>query len=105
MAITGPWESGDRSNIFHTKKVCDEAIVGLNFLAGLADRCGERALTPQLFCNRPMIGFIALPSLLVLVVATLLVIARKRRAHDSARTLGDLSPVSGQWLSDYRRSG
>jgi len=52
-----------------------------------------------------MIGFIALPSLLVLVVVTLLAIARKRRGRDSARTLSDLSPVSGQWLSDYRRSG
>jgi hypothetical protein len=50
-----------------------------------------------------MIGFIALPSFLVLVVLTLLV-ARKRRGHDSARTLSDLTPVSGQWLADYRRS-
>ena len=62
------------------------------------------ALTPQLFCGHPMIGFIALPSFLVLVVLTLLVV-RKRRGHDSARTLSDLSPVSGQWLADYRRSG
>jgi hypothetical protein len=51
-----------------------------------------------------MIGFIALPSFLVLVVLTLLVV-RKRRGHDSARTLSDLSPVSGQWLADHRRSG
>jgi hypothetical protein len=52
-----------------------------------------------------MIGFIALPSFLVLVVTALLVIARKRRGRNSARTLGDLSPVSGQWLADHRRSG
>jgi hypothetical protein len=51
----------------------------------------------------PMIGFIALPSVLVFIVVTFLVIARKRRGHNSARTLSDLSPVSGQWLADYRR--
>jgi hypothetical protein len=52
-----------------------------------------------------MIGFIALPSFLVFVIVTLLVVARKRRGRYSARTLSDLSPVSGQWLADYRRSG
>jgi hypothetical protein len=51
----------------------------------------------------PMIGFIALASSLVLAVA-LLIIVRNRNA-DSSRHVTDLSPVSGQWLADHRRSG
>jgi hypothetical protein len=51
---------------------------------------------------RPMIGLIALASSLVLAVA-LLVITRKRKAN-SSHHVTDLSPVSGQWLADYRRS-
>jgi hypothetical protein len=51
-----------------------------------------------------MNGLIALSSLLALAVAVL-VLLKTRRDHDSGRHLKDLSPVSGQWLADYRRSG
>jgi hypothetical protein len=62
------------------------------------------AATPNcLSVIHSMLGFIALPSALVLAVA-LLVILRKRRGADSGRHFIDLSPVSGEWLSDYRRS-
>jgi hypothetical protein len=50
-----------------------------------------------------MLGSIALLSALVLAVV-LLVILRKRRGAASSRHLVDLSPVSGEWLTDYRRS-
>jgi len=43
-------------------------------------------------------------TLVALVVAGALVLYRGRH-RDSWRFLRDLSPVSGQWLADYRRSG
>jgi hypothetical protein len=52
-----------------------------------------------------MLGFIALPAALAVVVfVTVFVILRKRR-RQSWRNLNDLSPVSGQWLAERRRSG
>jgi len=48
----------------------------------------------------------ALPILFALVVTSYaLVPYRGRRGRDPWRLLRDLSPVSGQWLADYRRSG
>ena len=53
-----------------------------------------------------MSDFIALPILFALVVTCYaLVRYRGRRGRNTWRLLRDLSPVSGQWLADYRRSG
>jgi hypothetical protein len=54
-----------------------------------------------------MLGSIALPSALglFLAVSLLLVFLRKRPGRASGHYLNDLSPVSGQWLADRRRSG
>ena len=51
-----------------------------------------------------MSGAIALSILLALVVAgCALVRYRGRRRRDASRLLGDLSPVSGEWLADHHR--
>lgn len=54
-----------------------------------------------------MLGSILLSVLfVVLAVAFVVVHRRNRRAGRSwQHLLRDLSPVSSQWLSDYRRSG
>ena len=52
-----------------------------------------------------MSDFFALPIVFALVVTGYaLVRYRGRRVRDPWRLLRDLSPVSGQWLADYRRS-
>ena len=54
----------------------------------------------------PMTGSIDLIVFLVLLVAGwALVRHRQKRNRNSWRLLRDLSPVSGQWLADLRRSG
>jgi hypothetical protein len=51
-----------------------------------------------------MLGPIAL-SVIALMIAILVVFyLRMRRAGRSWHLLSDLSPVSSQWLADYRRS-
>jgi hypothetical protein len=53
-----------------------------------------------------MIGFIAAPLLLALIVAgRMLVRSRRRRGRESWSLLHDLGPVSSQWMADYRRLG
>jgi hypothetical protein len=52
-----------------------------------------------------MLGSIALLVLFALAVAGAFVQYRGRHGRDSWRFLRDLSPVSGPWLADYRRSG
>jgi DMSO/TMAO reductase YedYZ heme-binding membrane subunit len=52
-----------------------------------------------------MLGFIALPVLLVLVIASFAIYRRARTGREPWHFLRDLSPVSGQWLADYRRAG
>jgi len=48
----------------------------------------------------------ALPILFALIATGLAVLRwRGRRVVESWHLLRDLSPVSSQWLSDYRRSG
>jgi hypothetical protein len=48
----------------------------------------------------------ALPILFALIATGLAVLRRRgRRVVESWHLLRDLSPVSSQWLSDYRRSG
>jgi predicted LPLAT superfamily acyltransferase len=52
-----------------------------------------------------MTGSFAVSALLAVVVAGLLVLVRRgRRAVQSWILLRDLSPVSSQWLADYKRS-
>jgi hypothetical protein len=51
-----------------------------------------------------MSGSITLTIFLALVVGYALVRHRGRRIRDPWRHLSGLSPVSGQWLADYRRS-
>jgi hypothetical protein len=50
-----------------------------------------------------MLGSIALSALLALAIALFGLIQRRRRAGQSWHLLRDLSPVSSQWLADYRR--
>src|SRR5262245_12866400 len=58
----------------------------------------------QLYTGRPMLGSIALSvSLAVIVVGFAVVYLRGKRAAGSWHLLRDLSPVSSQWLADYRR--
>lgn len=52
-----------------------------------------------------MLGFIAVPAVLLVLVAGLFVAVRKRSTRNAGRHVTDLGPVSGQWLADYRRSG
>jgi hypothetical protein len=51
-----------------------------------------------------MLGVIAVPSVIVVFVVGLFLAVRKR-PRNPGRHVSDLSPVSGQWLADYRRSG
>ncbi len=51
-----------------------------------------------------MLGSIALSVLLALIVVSFAIVHfRGRRAAGSWHLLRDLSPVSSQWLADYRR--
>jgi hypothetical protein len=53
-----------------------------------------------------MLDFIALPVLLPVTLAGFAFLRSRRRAgHEALHFLRDLSPVSGQWLADYRRIG
>jgi hypothetical protein len=53
-----------------------------------------------------MLGTIAVPFAVVLVIAGLSAIRRRRKSRlRTWQHLYDLSPVSGQWLSDRRRGG
>jgi hypothetical protein len=52
-----------------------------------------------------MLSFIALPVLLVLVIAGFAFIRHARTGREPWHFLRDLSPVSGQWLADHRRIG
>ena len=52
-----------------------------------------------------MLVSVALLVVVPLGVAGALVLYNGRRGRDPWRFLRDLSPVSGQWLAEYRRSG
>ena len=82
--------------------------LSLNFSARFADRHFEHPRKPStLYLRSPMFGSIAVPVLVLLalvVAAYALVRHHRRRSRDQWRALRDLNPVSGQWLSDYRRS-
>jgi hypothetical protein len=52
-----------------------------------------------------MSGSIALVIALVLLVAYFVLVRKRLRTRDPWQLLRQLSPVSGQWLADLRRSG
>jgi len=52
-----------------------------------------------------MLGFIALPAALVIVLLAAVSVVLRKRRRQSWRNLSDLSPVSGQWLAERRRTG
>jgi hypothetical protein len=52
-----------------------------------------------------MLGFIALPVLVALVIAGFAIFRHARTGREPWHFLRDLSPVSGQWLADHRRTG
>jgi len=52
-----------------------------------------------------MFGSIAVSAVLALIVVGFAVVHFRGRRAGSWHLLRDLSPVSSQWLSDYRRGG
>jgi len=76
-------------------------------MARLSDNVLGRPLitstSSSLISSRSMFASIALVILLALVIAGGAAVRFRRRRRGRSHLLRDLSPVSGEWLTDHRR--